>query len=68
MLFSLDETFKKKKKIQALVLDIGFSMLNDIILLQEKKDREENGKKMTILVKDKIHVFLGGLLCSKSRS
>ena len=42
-------------------------MLNDIHFASGKK-REENGKKKTILVKDKIHVFLGGLLCSKSRS
>lgn len=39
MLFSFDETLKKKKKKQALLLDIGFSMLNDIVLLQGKKRR-----------------------------
>lgn len=37
MLFSFDETFKKKKKKQALLPDIGFSMPNDIVLLQGKK-------------------------------
>jgi len=41
MLFSFDETLKKKKKKkkkQALLLDIGFSMPNDIVLLQGKKE------------------------------
>lgn len=44
MLFSFDETFKKKKKKQALLPDIGFSMPNDIVLLQGKK----KGKKRRI--------------------
>lgn len=65
MLFSFDETLKKKKKKQALLLDIGFSMPNDIVLLQGKK--KKGGKKKNILVKDKIHVLLGGLRCLKSR-
>lgn len=40
-------------------------MPNDIVLLQGKK--KKGGKKKNILVKDKIHVLLGGLRCSKSR-
>jgi hypothetical protein len=35
---------KKKEKKQALLLDIGFSMPNDIVLLQGKK----RGKKRRI--------------------
>lgn len=46
MLFSLDETFKKKKKIQALLLDLGFSMLSDIILLQGKTEKKMEKRRL----------------------